>query len=139
MLQQVIEIPRSIAIDDIHCARNPDMRRIMIERYRTGEAVQGIAAYLRDAGARRLDHDPDFGTLWHLDSAVTGPMLMVEVTNRSPEPDGAWRHFLLRVDPELRPLYADRSSGSPQQLFARNAVASTFGLSGEEYAPEVET
>src|SRR5438045_9544778 len=55
----------------------PDMRRIMIERYRTGEAVQGIAAYLRDAGARRLDHDPDFGTLWHLDSADAGPMLLV--------------------------------------------------------------
>ena len=43
------------------------------------------------------------------------------------------------IDPELRPLYADRSSGSPQQSIARNAVASTFGLSGEEYAPEVET
>ena len=45
--------------------------------------MQGIAAYLRDAGARRLDHDPGFGTLWHLDSGNSGPMLMVEVTNHS--------------------------------------------------------
>jgi len=139
MLQQVIEIPRSIAIDDIHCARNPDMRRIMIERYRTGEAVQGIAAYLRDAGARRLDHDPDFGTLWHLDSAVTGPMLMVEVTNHSPEPDGSYRHFLLRADPELRPIIGPGSFGQPQEMTARNAVAASFGMSGAEYAPEIET
>jgi hypothetical protein len=137
--QQVIEMPPTIAIEDIHRAGDPDMRRIMIERYRTGEEVQGIAAYLRDAGARRLDHDPDFGTLWHLHSAVTGPMLMVEVTNHSPEPDGTYRHFLLRVDPELRPIIGPGSFGQPQERSARNAVAASFGMSGAEYAPEIET
>ena len=137
--QQVIEMPPTIAIEDIHRAGNPDMRRIMIERYRTGEEVHGIAAYLRDAGARRLDHDPDFGTLWHLDSAVTGPMLMVEVTNHSPEPDGSYRHFLLRVDPELRPMNGADSFGAPQPATARNAVAASFGLSGVEYTPMIET
>src|SRR5207248_666219 len=125
--QQVIEMAPAIAIEDIHRARNPETRRIMIERYRTGEEVQGIAAYLRDAGARRLDHDPGFGTLWRLESGDSGPMLMVEVTNHSPEPDGNYRHFLLRVDPELRPLHSDRSSGSPQPATARNAVAASFG------------
>ena len=64
---------------------------------------------------------------------------MVEVINRSAEPDGAYCHFLLRVDPELRPIGEDGSFGPPQQATARNAVASTFGLSGAEYAPEVET
>ena len=29
--------------------------------------------------------------------------------------------------------------GEPQKLTCHNAVASTFGLIGEEYAPEVET
>jgi hypothetical protein len=36
----------------------------MIERYRVGEEVRGIAAYLRDSGGVRLDHDEVFGTLW---------------------------------------------------------------------------
>ena len=132
-------MPRAIAIEDIHRARGSEWRRIMIERYRAGDKLHGIAAYLRDAGARPLDQDPAFGTLWHLDSAEAGPMLMVEVTNRSPEPDGSYRHFLLRVDPELRPLYADRSFGQPQELTARNAVAASFGLSGAEYHPALET
>ena len=63
---------------------------------------------------------------------------MVEVANRSAEPDGSYRHFLLRVDPELRPIYEDGSFGMAQKATARNAVASTFGLSGADYMPEVE-
>jgi hypothetical protein len=122
--QQVIELPGTIAIEEIHAACNPDTRRIMIERYRTGEAVHGIVASLRDAGARRLDHDPGFGTLWHLDSEEAGPMLMVQVTNHSPEPDGSYRHFLLRVDPELRPLTGADSFGQPQELSARATPSS---------------
>ena len=66
--------------------------------------------------------------------------LLIEVENRSPEADGTYRHFLLRVDPELRPMHPDLSFGAPQSpSTARNAVASTFGMSGAEYLPEVET
>jgi hypothetical protein len=137
--QSVIEIPETITPDAIHRADHPELRRIMIERYRSGDQCHGIMAYLRDANARRLDRDARFGTLWHLETTEAAPTLMVEVANRSPEPDGAYRHFLLRVDPELRPIYADGSFGLPQPPTARNAVASTFGLSGAEYMPEVET
>ena len=56
-----------------------------------------------------------------------------------PEPDGSFKHHFLRVDPHLRPLLPDGSFGQPQPLTARNAVASTFGLRGDEYAPERET
>jgi hypothetical protein len=58
----------------------------MIERCRHGEAVQGIAPYLRDAGGIRLDHDEVFGTLWR--GFVTGdePLVMVgvSITHRTP-------------------------------------------------------
>ena len=43
------------------------------------------------------------------------------------------------VDPELRPILGSGGFGPPQPLTARHAVASTFGMSGEEYRPEVET
>jgi hypothetical protein len=110
----------------------------MLERYRAGEPVAGIAAYLRDSSARLLDHDPDFGKLWRIDTDPAVPMLMLEVENRTPEPDGAYQHFLLRVDPELRPLRRG-GFGKWQHPTARNAVASTFGLTGAEYGPQVET
>src|SRR5438045_4636107 len=57
---------------------------------------------------------------------------------RHGEPDGAYQHFLLRVDPELRPLRRG-GFGKWQHPTARNAVASTFGLTGAEYGPQVET
>ncbi len=137
--QTIIEAPETITTEAIHRVGNAELRRVMIERYRSGDTVHGIAAYLRDAGASRLDRDPDFGTLWRLDGTDATPVLTVEVINRSPEPDGAYRRFLLRVDPELRPMLGRASFGPPQIPTARNAVASTFGMSGAEYLPEVET
>src|SRR5207248_2056566 len=85
------------------------------------------------SGARLLDHDPDFGKLWRIDTDPAVPMLMLEVENRTPEPDGTYQHFLLRVDPELRPLRRG-GFGKWQHPTARNAVASTFGLTGAAVA-----
>jgi hypothetical protein len=47
--------------------------------------------------------------------------------------------FSLQVHTELRPILTDGTYGAAQPLTARNALASTFGLIGAEYAPEVET
>jgi hypothetical protein len=136
--QNIIEEPETVTVETIKHVRSAALRRVIIERYRHGEATHGVAAYLRDAGGVRLDHDAAFGTLWRL--AVAGePTLMVEVVNHSPEPDGACRHFFLQIHPELRPILKDGNYGMPQPPTARNAVASTFGLSGAEYRPGVET
>ena len=111
----------------------------MIERYRHGEEVRGIAAYLRDAGGVRLDHDEVFGMLRRQSVAGEEPLVMIEVVNHTPEPDGSYRHHFLRADPQLRPIHGDRTFGTPQPLTARNAIASSFGLTGPEYEPEVKT
>jgi hypothetical protein len=136
--QMVIEEPERITVGTIRQVRQPALRHVMLERYRCVEETHGIAAYLRDSEAQPLDRDDSFGTLWRLDGAGAS-MLMVEVTNHSPEPDGAYRHFFLQVHPELRPILADGTYGAPQPRTVRNAVASTFGLTGAAYAPEVET
>jgi hypothetical protein len=138
MPEEAIEAPERLTIDAIHRAP-AEARPILIERYRSGEPVHGIAAYLRDRGAERLDGDPKFGTLWRLDGGTSAPMLMLEVENRSPEPDGSYRRFLLRVHPELRAILDDGGFGPEQAPTVRNAVASTFGLAGEEYAPQIES
>jgi uncharacterized protein DUF6745 len=137
--QALIEEPQRISVEAIERMPSPDLRRIMIERYRSGEEMQGIAAYLRDAGGIRLGQDEAFGALWR--RSVTGqePFLTVEVVNHTPEPDGSYKHYFLRVDPELRPILSDGQFGAPQPLTARNAVASSFGLRGKDYEPEIET
>jgi hypothetical protein len=137
--QSLIEEPQRISVEAIERMPSPDLRRIMIERYRAGEETQGIAAYLRDAGGVRLDEDEVFGTLWRRTISGQEPFLAVEVVNHTAEPDGSYKHHFLRVDPELRPILSEGEVGMPQRLTARNAVASSFGLRGVDYQPEIET
>ena len=53
------------------------------------------------------------------------PMVMVEVRNSTPEPDGSRKTYFLRVPPRTQT--------------AREGVAWTFGLTADEYVPAVET
>lgn len=53
--------------------------------------------------------------------------------------DPVFKDYYIRVNPELRPMLANGTFGEPQAMTARNAVASTFGKRGPDYAPCVET
>jgi hypothetical protein len=138
----VIVSPDLITIARIDREENAEVRRVMIERYRHGEEIHGAAAFIRDAGGRRLDHDERYGTLWRLDDTparviqdsrevvsvgIPGDeaIVMIEVVNRTPEPDGSFKHYWLRVPPTMRT--------------AREAVAWTFDMRAKQYAPEIET
>lgn len=81
------------------------MRRVMLEHY-------GYERYL-DSGARPLHRD-ETGALWRIDLDGDEPVVMVEVLNSTPEPDGSRRTYWLRVPPSTRT--------------ARQGVAWTFGL-----------
>jgi hypothetical protein len=102
-----------VRVADIQAEPNTELRRIMLEHY-------GSDRYLREMGATRL-HQDAAGTLWR--AAVPGdePLVMVEVVNATPEPDGTSRVYWLRVPPWIRT--------------AREGVAWTFGLSEEQYRP----
>ena len=87
---------------------------------------------VREGGAEVLDSDV-VGRLWRREidpprrwiGRREEPVVMVEVQNSTPEPDGTRKTYYLRVPPNLRT--------------AREAVAWTFGLSGSQYRPERET
>jgi hypothetical protein len=154
--EYIIERPHEITVELIDKEPNAEIKRVMIERY-------GMARYLHDGGAEVLSHDA-VGILYRKEIPGDEPLVMVRVLNSTPEPDGVmdrdeaiaifgeaakaainapadarFKQYMLRVDPELRPLLANGTKGSPQKITARNAVASTFGLRGEEYEPELET
>ena len=147
--QLVIEKPREITVGLIDGERNAEIRRVMVERYRAGDKVSGAAAYMFDAGGERIDHDERYGTLWRREIAGDEPIVILEVVNRSPEPDGSYRHYWLRVHPELRPLppghWPDEKKRAwlerqkPQNLTAHAAAASLHGLRARAYRPLVET
>ncbi|MFD7277035.1 DUF6745 domain-containing protein [Streptomyces sp. NPDC059862] len=96
---------------------NAELRRVMLEHY-------GYERYLEESGAEPVQRD-DAGVLWRIELEGDEPLVMVEVVNSTPEPDGTHRTYWLRVPPRTRT--------------AREGVAWTFGLEEADYVPEKET
>jgi hypothetical protein len=107
-----IERPDCITVKQIKAEANTEVRRVMIERYRCGDDIDGVAAYIRDAGERLVDVDERYGTLWLCEFAQDEPIAMIEVVNATPDADGHFKRYWLRVPPATRT--------------AREAVARTF-------------
>jgi len=127
---EVVEAPGKLTVKQIQGEENLEVRRVMMERF-------GHDRYLRESKAK-LVHQDEWGKLWWCEVPDDVPLVMVEVVNSSPEPDGTYKDYFLRVDEQCRPMYRDDDGqikyGPPQKLTALNAVASTYGLTGEEYA-----
>lgn len=123
--REVITAPETITVAQIDAEVNVEVRRSLIERF-------GIERFMRVGGARLADED-ETGRLWRREFSGPRnwrwrrdePIVMVEVQNSTPEPDGSRRTYFLRVPPQMRT--------------AREAVAWTFGLGAAEYAPQTET
>ncbi|MEU3691246.1 DUF6745 domain-containing protein [Streptomyces narbonensis] len=101
----------------IRAEENAELRRVMLEYY-------GYDRYLAVSGARH-EHRDETGVLWRVELADDEDVVMVEVVNSTPEPDGSHRTYWLRVPPSTRT--------------AREGVAWTFGLAAEAYEPLVQT
>ncbi|WP_254811282.1 DUF6745 domain-containing protein [Streptomyces cavourensis] len=96
---------------------NAELRRVMLEYY-------GYDRYLTESGAEPVHRD-ETGILWRIALDGDEDVVMVEVVNSTPEPDGTHRTYWLRVPPGTRT--------------ARDGVAWTFGLEGAAYAPVRQT
>ncbi|MEV7529888.1 DUF6745 domain-containing protein [Streptomyces hydrogenans] len=101
----------------IRAEENAELRRVMLEFF-------GYERYLEASGARPEGRD-EAGVLWRIELADDEDVVMVEVVNSTPEPDGSHRTYWLRVPPRTRT--------------AREGVAWTFGLGAEAYEPLVQT
>ncbi|MFE6668178.1 DUF6745 domain-containing protein [Streptomyces sp. NPDC057697] len=96
---------------------NAELRRVMLEFY-------GYDRYLTESGAEPVHRD-ETGVLWRIALDGDEDVVMVEVVNSTPEPDGTHRVYWLRVPPGTRT--------------AKDGVAWTFGLQGDAYAPVRQT
>jgi hypothetical protein len=111
--------PERLAVKHIDAERNTEVRRVMIERF-------GAERLVREGGST-LVHEDAAGRLWRREftEGWSEPVVMVEVVNSTPEPDGSHRTYFLRVPPSTRSATA--------------AVAWTFGMRESEYTPAQQT
>ena len=89
----------------------------MLERY-------GEARYIEDSNVEVI-HEDEHGTLYRHSFSSDEPLVMVRVTNSTPEPDGSHKHYWLRVPPTMQT--------------AHQAVAWTFEMTPEQYQPMFES
>lgn len=113
----IIDSPENITVDKINAEENAEIRRVMLSQY-------GEGRYLVDSGAKELHRDK-YGILYRQELPGDEPLVMVRVENSTPEADGTLRPYFLRVRPDVET--------------AHEAVASTFGMTAEEYNPVIET
>lgn len=134
--EKVIEHPERITVEEVDNEQNVEIRRIMLERMGWGRYIEESDAELIDTGV-----DPSGNPAWLYRRTFDDdePIVMLKMTNTTPERDGSYKHYFERVHPELRPLFHDGRVGEPQVMTVHNALASRFGLRGEEYAPIQES
>ncbi|MER6102717.1 DUF6745 domain-containing protein [Streptomyces sp. NPDC001832] len=114
---EFLEELNSLTPKRIREEENAELRRVMLEFY-------GYDRYLTESGAEPVHRD-ETGVLWRIAMDGDEDVVMVEVVNSTPEPDGTHRVYWLRVPPSTRT--------------AKDGVAWTFGLQGDAYAPVRQT
>jgi hypothetical protein len=107
----------SLSAARIRAEDNAELRRVMLEHY-------GYDRYLDETGAVPV-HKDETGVLWRIAMPDDEAVVMVEVVNSTPEPDGTSRTYWLRVPPGTKT--------------AKEGVAWTFGLTAETYEPVRQT
>ncbi|WP_440104129.1 DUF6745 domain-containing protein [Streptosporangium sp. H16] len=111
-------IDGELTITDWLRERNAEVRRAILER-------MGYEWLLDNGTARKIATD-DYGTLWWiLDPYSLIGIVVVDVVNATPEPDGSFKRYILRVPPD--------------QTVPRDAIGWTFGLQPGEYGPTTMT
>lgn len=116
--RQIIEHRGPFAPAEVFRQTNSEIRRIMIEK-------SGYEQFLAQPEIVPL-HRNRRGELFRIQMGPQAePLAVVRVRNSTPEPDGSFRYYYLRVPPRVRTV--------------DEAVAWTFGLNAGEYRPQVET
>lgn len=108
---------RRFSAKDIDEQPNLEVRQLMLQRF-------GLERYVSESGLHEIQRD-EFGVLYKKDFADDESLVMVQVSNSTPEENGERREYFLRVPPNI--------------TTARQGIAWTFGLEELEYHPLIES
>ena len=109
--------PAGLNVEQIQMERNSATRRALIDIY-------GNTKFLIDSGAEKVQED-DFGVLYRQSLLGDEDLVMVKVVNSTPEPDGSYKDYFIRVPPNIET--------------AHEAVAWTFDINARRYQPVRQT
>ncbi|MDD5370673.1 MAG: hypothetical protein PHQ40_16445 [Anaerolineaceae bacterium] len=138
--EQIVMHPEALTVAQIQEEQNAEVRRVMLDRF-------GIQRFMRESGAKTVCEYPEShplkglrtARLLRMDLPDDEPILMLDMLNSTPEPDGASKRYMIRIDPNA---YGGRAA---EDCLA--AMASTYRLpdgslaiaTPEEYKPTQET
>lgn len=113
----VVLAPENLRFQQIMSWPNVEVRRVALERMPKENLFD----------EQHLVQKDSYGELYSADVGDDreGPMTMVKVINSTPEPDGTFRIYWLRVPPTTKT--------------AHQAVAWTFNIDTEQYNPSIQT
>jgi len=124
----------NFTVDDIEKESNLEVRRVMIELY-------GQEKFLLESKAEVI-HQDDFGTLYKKEISGDEPIMMVKVVNSTPEEDGSFKDYFIRVDPNAYGGLEKLGKDSPLAAVAstwRNRDGSMVFSDYREYDPDIQT
>jgi hypothetical protein len=127
----IIEEPSSITAARIDAEQNVEVRRIMIDMF-TPER------YIVESGAQKV-HEDTYGILWRKSVPGDEDIVMVEVVNSTPEPDGTHKHYWLRVDPSQYHGDAGKYAQAAVASTVRDIHGNLIFLDWRDYAPIFES
>ena len=92
----IIAHPEQITPEKINAEKNAEERRVMMSKF-------GWDRMLEQVGAKCVDRHPEptIGELWKWTEPDNTPMAVIHVQNGTPESDGSYRWYSLRVRPEF--------------------------------------
>ncbi len=130
--EYVVMRPEEITLARVLHQNNTEVRRIMMDRLNFEHTIEEHKRGVIDGTSIFQRGTDACGSLWDIrfpsEQRTRGReerITIVKVINGSPEPDGTYKNYYLRVPTHVR---------TPHE-----AVAWTFGLEPEEYQPSKET
>ena len=124
----IISNPELITVENIEAEANAEVRRVMIDKF-------GKDKFVMSAG--KVIHTDDYGTLYRKDVPGDVPIMMVKVVNSTQEPDGTYKDYWIRVDPEA--YGGVKTAQAAVASTWRNEDGSLLFKDWRDYVLEVET
>jgi hypothetical protein len=139
--EYIINDPGRITVESIDNELNSEIRRVMTERF-------GAARYVMEGGATVVHTVPHDHELVGLRGARLlqkkgpfdlEPVVLVELVNSTPEPDGSCKRYMLRVDPHAYQGQAARDCHAAAASTWRRADGSLAYARYTDYRPGAES
>jgi len=120
--EYIIERPEEITLELITSERNAEVNRVMIDRY-------GAGKFMEESNAKPIGDSFNESQLYELDMPDGTKLARVRAINSSPEPDGTFRIYWLKVPTDC---------SCTQEALAR-IHPDPFRKRWQDYGPSIET